>query len=258
MYTEKFEMFVDSIYKESEYYTKVFFYRWYNDIGAYYSSIGMDEDDIIAFLREYPVDIARAYKYCPDVKPEVFAARHYASAYVPTTIEEGFKILDKVFPLQGKEFAIDESKEEFCAEQHMDLGMWIRNNWIYRPEVDDSIVQERYDKCYTMLTGNQPGEPMLDHPDEVSGRFLEIYYDHLKEFVAINNDPIPVRRKPVKCHHCGHKVLRIQYGYPSHAMMEAAERGEILLGGCIISEDSPDCACPVCGQSFKRMVFYDR
>lgn len=258
MYTEKFEKFVDSIYKESEYYTKVFFYRWYNAIGAYYSSIGMDEDDIIAFLRECPVDIARAYKYCPDVKPEVFAARHYASAYVPTTIEEGFKILDKVFPLQGKEFAIDESKEEFCTEQHMDLGMWIRNNWIYRPEVDDSIVQERYDKCYTMLTGNQPGEPMFDHPDEVSGRFLEIYYDHLKEFVAIKNEPILVRRKPVKCPHCGSKVLNIQYGYPGHEMMEAAERGEILLGGCCISPDSPDCACPVCGQSFKRMVFYDR
>ena len=98
--------------------------------------------------------------------------------------------------------------EEFCAEQHMELGMWIRNNWIYRPEVDDSIVQERYDKCYAMLTGTQPGEPMLDHPDEVSGRFLEIYYDHLKEFVAIKNEPILVRRKPVKCHHFGHKVLQ--------------------------------------------------
>lgn len=258
MYTEKFEKFVDSIYKESEYYTKVFFYRWYNAIGAYYSSIGMDEDDIIAFLREYPVDIARAYKYCPDVKPEVFAARHYASAYVPTTIEEGFKILDKVFPLQGKEFAIDESKEEFCTEQHMDLGMWIRNNWIYRPEVDDTIVQEHYDKCYTMLTGTQPGEPMLDYPDEASGRFLEIYYDHLKEFVATKNDPIPVRRKPVKCPHCGAKVLRIQYGYPGPEMMEAAERGEILLGGCCISPDSPDYACPICGQAFIKTVFYDR
>ena len=258
MYTEKFEKFVDSIYKESEYYTKVFFYRWYNAIGAYYSSIGMEDDDIIAFLREHPVDIARAYKYCPDVKPEVFAARHYASAFVPTTIDEGFKILDQVFSLQEKEFAIDESKEEFCAEQHMELGMWIRNNWIYRPEVDDSIVQERYDKCYTMLSGTQPGEPMLDHPDEVSGRFLEIYYDHLKEFVASNNEPIPVRRKPVKCPHCGGKVLNIQYGYPGPEMMAASERGEILLGGCIISEDSPDCACPVCGQSFKRKVFYDR
>ena len=258
MYTEKFEKFVDSIYKESEYYTKVFFYRWYNAIGAYYSSIGMDEDDIIAFLREYPVDIARAYKYCPDVKPEVFAARHYTSAYVPTTIEEGFKILDKVFPLQGKEFAIDESKEEFCTEQHMDLGMWIRNNWIYRPEVDDTIVQEHYDKCYTMLTGTQPGEPMLDYPDEASGRFLEIYYDHLKEFVATKNDPIPVRRKPVKCPHCVAKVLRIQYGYPGPEMMEAAERGEILLGGCCISPDSPDYACPICGQAFIKTVFYDR
>lgn len=254
MYTEKFEKFVDSIYKESEYYSKKSFYRWYNAMGAYYSTNGMDDDEIIAFLRKHRVDIARAYQDCPDIKPEVFAARYYASVYVPTTEEGAFKILDQMFPLQEKESAIDESKEEFYIEQHMGLGMWIRNNWIYRPEVDDSIVQERYDKCYAMLTGTNPGEPIFDHPDEISGQFLEKYYDHLKEFVAIKNKPILVSRKPVKCPHCGSKVLRIQNGYPGHEMMEAAERGEILLGGCCISEGSPDFACPVCGQSFKRAV----
>ena len=41
-------------------------------------------------------------------------------------------------------------------------------------------------------------------------------------------------------------------------MMEAAERGEILLGGCCISPDSPDYGCPTCGQSFIKTVFYDR
>ncbi len=257
MYTEKYQEFIDSIYKESEYYTKEFFYRWYSGIGEYYSSIGMDDDDIIDFLKGHPVDIARAYKFIPNTDPKNFAARHLSSVYVPETEEEGFKILDRVFSLQQKEFAIDESKEEFCTEEHFGLGAWIRNHWIYRPECNDPIVKERYDRCYIMLTGNKPDEDMFTHPDTISGDFLGKYYDHLKEFVAIKKAPIMVRRKPVKCPHCGSKVLRIQYGLPGPKMMEAADRNEILLGGCCISEDSPDFGCPVCGQAF-RLGIIDR
>ena len=32
----------------------------------------------------------------------------------------------------------------------------------------------------------------------------------------------------------------------------------ILLGGCCISPDSPDYACPTCGRTFIKTVFYDR
>lgn len=177
---------------------------------------------------------------------------------IPTTEEEAFRILDDVYPLEEKRMAIEGTKDEFTANEHFELGMWIRNNWIYRPEVDDSIVQDRYDKCYAMLTGTQSGDPVFEHPDSISGDFLGRYYDHLKESVHVNDPAIPVRRKPVKCPHCGAKVLRIQYGYPSPETMEAAERGELLLGGCCISPDSPDYACPVCGQSFIKTVFYDR
>lgn len=69
------------------------------------------------------------------------------TSQVPVTEEEAFKILDEIFPLEEKRMAIEGIKEEFMANEHFELGMWIRNNWIYRPEVDDSIVQDRYDKC---------------------------------------------------------------------------------------------------------------
>ena len=176
---------------------------------------------------------------------------------IPVTEEEAFKLLDEIYPLEEKQMAIEKKKDEFVADEHFELGQWIRNNWIYPPDNADNETVQRYIDCNAMLTGTKPGEPDFCHPDEVSSRFLEKYYDHLKEFVAFKNDPIPVRRKPVKCHHCGSKVLRIQYGYPSHEMMEASERGEILLGGCIVSEDSPDYACPICGQSYCRVQFYD-
>ena len=49
------------------------------------------------------------------------------------------------------------------------------------------------------------------------------------------------------CPHCGDpKPLRIAYGYPTQRMFEALERGELALGGCVISSDSPTWRCRAC------------
>lgn len=49
------------------------------------------------------------------------------------------------------------------------------------------------------------------------------------------------------CPHCGEKTsVRIVYGLPHGELMVRAERGEILLGGCIISPDQPTRACTTC------------
>jgi hypothetical protein len=37
------------------------------------------------------------------------------------------------------------------------------------------------------------------------------------------------------------------YGYPTRETFEAAERGELALGGCVIDEESPDYECRGCG-----------
>ncbi|MCP4229175.1 MAG: hypothetical protein GY771_03385 [bacterium] len=42
-------------------------------------------------------------------------------------------------------------------------------------------------------------------------------------------------------------VIRMVYGEPSEEMYEAAERGEIGLGGCEISDDNPSYYCKECG-----------
>jgi hypothetical protein len=41
--------------------------------------------------------------------------------------------------------------------------------------------------------------------------------------------------------------VRIVYGLPSSEAFEAEERGEIVLGGCLIEEDEPTHACKECG-----------
>ena len=53
------------------------------------------------------------------------------------------------------------------------------------------------------------------------------------------------------CPTCGSAaVVRIVYGLPGHEAFEAAERGELVLGGCVISSDSPLWACTACHAQF--------
>lgn len=99
---------------------------------------------------------------------------------IPTTEEEAFRILDEVYPLEGKKIALDETKDEFIINEHFGLGMWIRNNWIYLPDDVDPVTSDRHKKCYVMLSGEPGSNCQCWHADELSGDFLGKYYDHLK------------------------------------------------------------------------------
>lgn len=57
-----------------------------------------------------------------------------------------------------------------------------------------------------------------------------------------------VARKPSPstCSECGGEMVPIAYGFPGGEMMEAAERGEIVLGGCVVWSDMPLETCPRC------------
>ena len=65
-----------------------------------------------------------------------------------------------------------------------------------------------------------------------------------------NNNITFVSRKPSKCPHCGGKVVLIIYGEPSTECFEMFERGDIVLGGCCITEGMPDWQCRECGHQF--------
>jgi hypothetical protein len=55
------------------------------------------------------------------------------------------------------------------------------------------------------------------------------------------------RRAPDVCPQCGSgRLVAIAYGYPGPEMMAAAERGEVLLGGCVVSEEMPLDGCADC------------
>ena len=100
---------------------------------------------------------------------------------IPTTVRQAFKILDELVTAEEKAYFLSLPKSQFSGEEHFGLCLWIRNNWIYGMD-DDEITKESElrDRCFRMLSGMKEGEDMFEHPDTVSGRFLEKYYDHLR------------------------------------------------------------------------------
>ncbi len=100
---------------------------------------------------------------------------------IPTTARQAFKILDAMLTPEDIADFCGMSALEFSSGQHFGLGMWIRNNWIYGPGEEDDKERELRDACYCMLAGVPRKDYMFEHPDVVSGRFLERYHRHLKK-----------------------------------------------------------------------------
>jgi hypothetical protein len=68
--------------------------------------------------------------------------------------------------------------------------------------------------------------------------------------VCAGLDPYPGEGPPTTTVHCGREMTPIIYGLPSFDMHERQSRGEMRLGGCMVSRFSPNWYCPTCDQSF--------
>lgn len=67
-------------------------------------------------------------------------------------------------------------------------------------------------------------------------------------------NPIQVHRKPRKCRNCNNTtVVKISYGNPTEWVMQMAEEGKLVLGGCIILENSPDWQCVQCKTKYIKI-----
>lgn len=89
---------------------------------------------------------------------------------IPSTAREAFKILDTMLSDEEKKSALAQSRSEFAINEHFGLGAWIRNNWVYGDEKGIGLFAKE--------------ECRLQHPDSISGDFLERYHDHLKRMVS--------------------------------------------------------------------------
>lgn len=60
-----------------------------------------------------------------------------------------------------------------------------------------------------------------------------------------------------RCPNCNNKLLDIVYGMPDYTIGEKAMKGEIFLGGCMISDNDPIYHCNHCRRSyFKNLIDY--
>jgi hypothetical protein len=104
--------------------------------------------------------------------------------------------------------------------------------------------------------------------DESEGVTFDIPFD-LPDMTGVILSPmiykVPTLRKGSKCPSCKNgKLIPIVYGMPGRERMEQSERGEIGLGGCVVSEVfdpesgfisvDPELSCPKCEGRFFRDI----
>jgi uncharacterized protein with PIN domain len=66
----------------------------------------------------------------------------------------------------------------------------------------------------------------------------------------MSGDRPEVRKGTAECPACGGKLVPIVYGLPGPEASEAAMRGEIALGGCLVTRDDPHLACTKCNEKY--------
>lgn len=85
---------------------------------------------------------------------------------IPKTKNEVFAQLDEMLSEEEKREMVKSDPISY----HFSLGMWIRNNWIYKQEEEDMT---RLAKAF------RTGMPFLE-ADELSGKIIEYYQRYLK------------------------------------------------------------------------------
>jgi hypothetical protein len=93
---------------------------------------------------------------------------------IPKTKDECFALLDKELSVEDKRFLLED--EAAAVDVHFSLGMWIRNNWIYKRKEEDlrNLMKQFADHPLDL-------NMMCYSPDMASQKIIESYIEHLKE-----------------------------------------------------------------------------
>lgn len=86
--------------------------------------------------------------------------------YIPKDIEDCCVQLDKILSDKDKEYIKGLPKKDDTIDLHFSLGMWIRNNW--------GLWEGSRLQIYFL-------KKRINHPDDMSGKILEAYYDWLNK-----------------------------------------------------------------------------
>ncbi len=99
-------------------------------------------------------------------------------ARCPKTAAEAWKRLDKRLTQEEKQQMVE---ADSMSDFHFGLGMWIRNNWIYKGEKEnlDALMIDL--GVATIMGGGEEHFVICPVGDMASSAILEAYQQHLKE-----------------------------------------------------------------------------
>ena len=138
-----------------------------------------------------------------------FYSERIEGTYIPKDIDEAIDSLDTILSEKDKRFIADSlSMEEFCADAHFGVGMWMRNEW-------GLWSGSRLQKFLT--------KKKVDHPDEMSYEILKAYYKKKIKGMDYSAD------RDIESHGSRtilivkSKISDLFNGYPRRKRKEAAE-----------------------------------
>lgn len=123
------------------------------------------------------------------------------------------------------------------------LNVLVKSGWNFFEVIIDGKKQQK------VLINKNPNSQAKIHADTKSPDKSVVDNDESR------SNPVKSRKNCEKkqCPECGSSdTIPIQYGFPSPEMMNAADKGKIRLGGCVIKNDSPDWHCKACQLDFKK------
>lgn len=138
-----------------------------------------------------------------------FYSERIEGTYIPKDIDEAIDSLDTILSEKDKRFIADSlSMEEFCADAHFGVGMWMRNEW-------GLWSGSRLQKFLT--------KKKVYHPDEMSYEILKAYYKKKIKGMDYSAD------RDIESHGSRtilivkSKITDLFNGYPRRKRKEAAE-----------------------------------
>lgn len=138
-----------------------------------------------------------------------FYSERIEGTYIPKDIDEAIDSLDTILSEKDKRFIADSlSMEEFCADAHFGVGMWMRNEWRL-------WSGSRLQKFLT--------KKKVYHPDEMSYEILKAYYKKKIKGMDYSAD------RDIESHGSRtilivkSKISDLFNGYPRRKRKEAAE-----------------------------------
>ena len=148
-----------------------------------------------------------------------FYSERIEGTYIPKDIDEAIDSLDTILSEKDKRFIADSlSMEEFCADAHFGVGMWMRNEW-------GLWSGSRLQKFLT--------KKKVYHPDEMSYEILKAYYKKKIKGMDYSAD------RDIESHGSRtilivkSKISDLFNGYPRRKRKEAAETRRLFdENGC--------------------------